>query len=483
MQNVVIQRIIGFLLILFSFTMLPPALVGYIYGDGAIAPFLDSFALMLVVGATLFLPLRNYHKELRLRDGFIVVVLVWVVFGLIGALPLILLETPNISMTDSMFESISALTTSGATVLTNIDSLPHSILFYRQQLAWVGGGGIIVLAVAVLPMLGVGGMQLYRAETPGPMKDSKLTPRITETAKAMWYVYLGLTIVCAVAYWLAGMSGFDAIGHSFATIATAGFSTHDASMGYFNSKTIELVAVVFMILAAINFSLHFIAWRNLNLMGYFQDTEAKAYLVVLGLLSSITIGYLYVADTFDSFGDALHHGVFQTVSMATSTGFFTAQYAAWPGFLPVLLIFSTFIGGCAGSTCGGIKVIRILLLFKQGIREIKLLIHPNALIPVKVGGKPISDRVINAVWGFFSLYVLAFVVLLLTLMAMGMDQVTAFSALAACLNNVGLGLGEVSSNFGSISDQAKWVLGFAMLLGRLEVFTLMVLFTATFWRK
>jgi trk system potassium uptake protein TrkH len=382
-----------------------------------------------------------------------------------------------------VFEAVSALTTTGATVLTNIDSLPHAILYYRQQLQWMGGMGIIVLAVAILPMLGIGGMQLYRAETPGPMKDNKLTPRITETAKALWYIYLGLTIACAVAYWIVGMSGFDAIAHSFSTIAIGGFSTHDASMGYFNNKAIEIVAVVFMTLAGVNFSLHFVAWRNLSFRTYFQDPEAQAYLVVLGLLALITTGYLYISDTFSTFGAALHHGVFQAVSMGTTSGFTTAEYYAWPGFLPVMLIFSSFIGGCAGSTGGGMKVIRALLLFKQGIREIKRLIHPNALISVKVGGKPMPERVINAVWGFFSLYVASFVVLLLTLMAMGMDQITAFSAIAACLNNLGPGLGEVGANYAGISDQAKWVLGFAMLLGRLEIFTLLVLFTTTFWRK
>ena len=468
---------------LFSFTMLPPALFGVYYGDGAVWPFLDSFVLNFVLGAVIYLPVKNFRKELRLRDGFIVVVVFWVVWSIAGAVPLLLSENPAISITDSVFESVSALTTTGATVLTNIDSLPHSILFYRQQLQWLGGMGIIVLAVAILPMLGIGGMQLYRAETPGPMKDNKLTPRITETAKALWYIYLGLTIACAVSYWIAGMNGFDAIAHAFSTIAIGGFSTHDASIGFFDSDPIKFVAVVFMLLAGMNFSLHFVAWRSLRISTYLHDPELRAYLLMLSILSVITVSYLYFMGTFESFTESIAHGVFQAVSIGTTTGFTSADYYAWPGFLPVMLLFSSFIGGCAGSTGGGMKVIRALLLYKQGIREITRLIHPSALITVKIGGKSMSERVISSVWGFFALYVASFVFLLLLMMAMGMDQVTAFSAIAACLNNLGPGLGDVGANYAAISDEAKWVLGLAMLMGRLEIFTLLVLFTSTFWRK
>jgi len=478
-----IQRIMGLLLMLFSFTMLPPALIGLAYGDGEVLPFVWSFLLNLCSGLLIWLPVRKHRVELRLRDGFIVVVVFWLVWGFAGAVPFLFAENPSISISDSVFESISALTTTGATILTNIDTLPHSILFYRQQLQWLGGMGIIVLAVAILPMLGIGGMQLYRAETPGPMKDNRLTPRITETAKALWYIYLGLTILCALAYWAAGMGGFDAVSHAFSTIAIGGFSTHDASIGYFNSRSVEIVAVIFMLLAGLNFSLHFVAWRSLSPKAYIRDPEAQTYLFVLGVLAFITTGYLYISDTYPSFLDALHHGIFQAVSIGTTSGFSTAEYHSWPGFLPVLLIFSSFIGGCAGSTGGGLKVIRFLLLFKQGVREITRLIHPNAQISVKIGKKALPERVINAVWGFFSLYVACFVLLMLTLMAMGMDQITAFSAVAACMNNLGPGLGDVGVNYASISDQAKWVLGFAMLLGRLEIFTLLVLFTTTFWRK
>lgn len=483
MQRSAIQRIIGILLMLFSVTMLPPVVVGFIYGDGAIIPFLTAFMVLLIIGLISWLPVKSVHRDLRLRDGFVIVVVFWLVLGMSGSLPFILSDTPVISVTDAVFESVSALTTTGATVITGIDQLPHSILFYRQQLQWLGGMGIIVLAVAILPMLGIGGMQLYRAETPGPMKDNKLTPRITETAKALWYIYLGLTIVCAICYWLAGMNVFDAISHSFSTVAIGGFSTHDASMGYFDSAAIEGVAVVFMLLAGVNFSLHFLAWRSLTLKPYIHDPEVRAYFTVLIIVAGITTTYLYLTGTFDNFGSSLHHGIFQAVSIGTTSGFTTAQYYAWPGFLPVLLIFSSFIGGCAGSTGGGMKVIRVLLLYKQGIREITRLIHPSAVISVKVGNKALSEPVINAVWGFFSLYVASFVILMLLLLATGQDQVTAFSAVAACINNLGPGLGDVGENYGHIDDVAKWILCFAMLLGRLEIFTLLVLLTPTFWRK
>jgi trk system potassium uptake protein TrkH len=484
-QLVVIQRILGVLLMLFSVSMLPPALVGLIYGEShaSLMAFVDGFLLTLAAGFLLWLPVRRMRKELRLRDGFVVVVMFWSVLGIVGALPLYLSPQPSVSVTDAVFESISGLTTTGATVLVGLEELPKSVLFYRQQLQWMGGLGIIVLAVAILPMLGIGGMQLYRAETPGPMKDSKLTPRITETAKALWYIYLGLTVACGLAYWAAGMEVFDAIAHAFSTIAIGGFSTYDASMGHFESPLIEGVAVVFMVLAGANFALHFMAWRRMSLAAYAQDSEFKTYLSILVTVSAITVVYLILTATFETSWEAFHHGVFQTVSIATTTGFTTSGYHSWPGFLPVLLLFLSFVGGCAGSTGGGIKVIRILLLFKQGMREIKRLVHPNAQIIVKVGRQPLSDRVIEAVWGFFAAYVAVFAFILLVLMASGLDQVTAFSAVAATINNLGPGLGEVAANFAGLSDFAKWVLCLAMLLGRLEIFTVLILLTPAFWRR
>jgi len=483
MQLLVIQRVLGLLLMLFSLTMLPPAVIGWALGDPSITPFLDGFALTLVTGLLFWLPTQNVRRDLRVRDGFVVVVMFWVVLGLFGALPLMISEQPKISVTDAVFESMSGLTTTGATVIVGIDALPKSIQFYRQELQWLGGMGIIVLAVAILPMLGVGGMQLYRAETPGPIKDVKLTPRITETAKYLWYIYLGLTVACALAYWSAGMGPFDAVSHSFSTVAIGGFSTHDESLGFFDSPLIEGVAVVFMLLAGANFALHFLASRTLSLRTYAQDSEFKAYAGILLTVAVITCGYLIVTGTFPEPWNALHHGIFQAVSIGTTTGFTTAEYHAWPGFLPVLLLFVSFIGGCAGSTGGGIKVIRVLLLYKQGLRELMRLVHPRSHITVKIGGKPLPDRVIDAVWGFFSAYVAVFAIILLLLMASGLDQVTAFSAVAATMNNLGPGLGEVGSNYSELNAFAKWMLCLSMLLGRLEIFTLLILVTPAFWRK
>jgi trk system potassium uptake protein TrkH len=438
---------------------------------------------VLLLGLTMWLPARRHKNDLRVRDGFLLVVLFWFVLGLAGAVPFLVADNPELSVTDAIFESFSGLTTTGATVITGLDDLPESILFYRQQLQWLGGMGIIVLAVAIMPMLGVGGMQLYRAETPGPHKDAKLTPRIAETAKALWYIYAGLTIACGVSYWMAGMSAFDAIGHSFSTVAIGGFSTHDHSIGYFQSSTIESIAVVFMFLAGMNFALHFMVWRSVSQKTYQFDTEVRAYLGVLFLVTAITVGYLYYTDTFNLLIDSLQSGLFQAVSIGTTTGFTTEEYFVWPGFLPVMLLFVSFIGGCAGSTGGGMKVIRFWLLIKQGHRETMRLIHPNAQIPVKVNSKPMPDPVIDAVWGFFAAYVGSFVVIMLFLMATGLDQVTAFSAVAACMNNLGPGLGGVGANYVEINDPAKWALSFAMMLGRLEIFTLLILFTRAFWKR
>jgi len=463
--------------------MLPPLLLALWFDEGSKAAFTTAMLGVLLVGSLFWYPVRNQRKELRIRDGFVVVTLFWVVLALVGAIPFALAEQPHMGFTDAMFESTSGLTTTGATVITGIDRLPLSIQFYRQELQWLGGMGIIVLAVAVLPMLGIGGMQLYRAETPGPMKDNKLTPRITETAKALWYIYLGLTISCALAYWVTGMGLFDAIAHAFSTVAIGGFSTHDLSIGYYQSPAIEIVAVVFMLLAGINFSLHFLVWRSMNPLIYLRDSELKAYLTLLVLAAAVTVLYLYFSKTFEDFADALHHGIFQAVSIGTTTGFTTAAYFYWPGFLPVMLLFTSFIGGCAGSTGGGMKVIRFLLLFKQGMREITRLVHPNAQIPVKVGNKAMPERVVEAVWGFFATYVGCFTIMMLVLLATGLDQVTAFSAVAACLNNLGPGLGEVGLHYGDINNTAKWVLCLAMILGRLEIFTLLVLLSPAFWRR
>jgi len=483
MHLFVVQRILGVLLMLFSLTMLPPMLLSLWYQDGALLGFTDGFLLTLGLGVAIWAPVRRRYRELRVRDGFLVVVMFWTVLGLTGALPFLLAQNSGFSIPDAVFESISGLTTTGATVIVGIDRLPISILYYRQQLQWLGGMGIIVLAVAVLPMLGIGGMQLYRAETPGPMKDSKLTPRITETAKALWLIYLTLTIACGLAYWAAGMRPFDALGHAFATVAIGGFSTHDASIGYYDSATIELIAVVFMILSGANFALHFQMVRRRSLRVYLQDPEFRGYITILGLVFLIVSVSLHAMQVYSDWGDSLIRGLFQAVSIGTTTGFTTADYSLWPGFISILLLFTSFIGGCAGSTGGGIKVIRFLLLIKQGAREINRLIHPNAEIPIRIGNKTIPRRVVDAVWGFFALYVASFSVMYLVLASTGLDLMTAFSAVAASINNLGPGLAGVGANYAGLGDHAKWILCFGMLMGRLEIFTLLVLLTPAFWQK
>jgi len=483
MNWTVVLRILGLLLMMFSLTMLPPIAISLYFDEQSWLPFVRGFALTLLAGFIIWVPVRKFHQDLRLRDGFLVVASFWTVLGAFGAVPLFFAETPAMSVTDAIFESMSGLTTTGATVLTGLDSLPKSILYYRQQLQWLGGMGIIVLAVAVLPMLGIGGMQLYRAETPGPVKDTKLTPRITETAKALWLVYCAFTILCGISYWLVGMGWFDALCHAFSTVAIGGFSTHDLSIGYFDSAAVDLVAIVFMFAAGINFSLHFFTWRHLEIKHYALDPEFRAYVFMLITVSFIVILLLYFSETYANSGDTFINGLFQAVSIATTTGYTTANYAAWPGALPVLLIFASFVGGSAGSTAGGLKVIRCLLIAKQGLREIVRLVHPSAEIPVKLGNAAVSFRVVDAVWGFFSIYVIVFSVMLLVMMGMGLDQVTAFSAVAATLNNLGPGLGDVAGGFMSLSDHAKWVAISGMLLGRLEIFTLLVLITPTFWRR
>jgi len=478
-----IQRILGLLLMVFSLTMLPPVGVSLHYADGSHAAFLAAFAWLVAVGAAVWWPARRDRRDLRLRDGFMVVTLFWTVLGTAGALPLYISDQPAIGLTDAVFEAVSGLTTTGATVLVGLDALPRSILYYRQQLQWLGGMGIVILAVALLPMLGVGGMSLYRAELPGPVKDTKLAPRITQSARMLWVVYVTITAACAAGYALAGMSAFDAIGHAFATVAIGGFSHYDASLGQFDSRAVELVAVFFMLVGAMNFGLHFVAWRSRRLGAYWRDPECAAFLRLMLGVSMVTLVYLLVAGDYDDTVQLAFDGVFQAISVATTTGFTTSHYHHWPAGLPVLLLFASFIGGCAGSTAGGLKVVRCLLLVKQGRREIIRLVHPTAEIPVQLGGRAVPLRVVDAVWGFFAVYVGVFIVLMLSMMATGLDQVTAFSAVAATVNNLGPGLGEVANNYASMNLAAKWICVLAMLLGRLEIFTLLILFTITFWRK
>jgi len=480
-QLQVVQRVVGALLTLFSASMLTPMLVDLLYGEDAWFPFLGAFVATCGVGLALFLPVRRERGQLRLRDGFVVVVLFWAVLGIFGGLPFLLHEPLDLTVSQAIFESMSGLTTTGATLIVGLDALPHSILFYRQQMQWLGGMGIIVLAIAVLPMLGIGGQQLFRAETPGISKD-KLTPRIAQTAKALWYIYLGLTVSCAVAYALAGMSVFDALGHAFSTVAIGGFSTHDNSIGYFDSSLIEMIATFFMFLSGANFALHFAAVRSLDGRSYLRDEEFRVYAAILLTLTVIVAGYLFLTGTSDA-KDAFVNGLFHVVSIGSTTGFTSEAYFEWPTFLPVLLLFASFIGGCTGSTGGGMKVLRVLLLYKQAQRELRRLLHPNAKIMVKVGGKAMSNPMIDVVWGFFAAYVALLTIMLLLLMAAGLDQESAFSAVVACLNNLGPGLGVVAANYSTLGDFELLVLSSAMLFGRLEIFTLLVLFTPTFWRR
>ncbi|MGR9107046.1 MAG: TrkH family potassium uptake protein [Gammaproteobacteria bacterium] len=477
-----IQRIVGLLLMVFSLTLVPPVGVSLFCHDDTASPFLIAFVIILSLGFFCWYPVRRASQDLRTRDGFLVVVLFWLVLGLVGAVPFILAHHPHMSLTDATFESISGLTTTGATVISGLDSLPASILYYRQQLQWLGGMGIVVLAVAILPMLGIGGMQIYRAEMPGPDKDARLTPRITQTAKALWLIYLGYTVACAAGYWLAGMSLFDAVGHSFATISTGGFSTHDASFGYFQSPVINAVAVLFMVMAGLNFTVHYQVFALRSIGVYSRNEEVRAYLYLLAGNVVLISSYLFVAYHAESWFETVQHVIFQVVSFSTSTGFTSTDYQQWPVLVPVQLIFISFIGGCASSTAGGMKVVRVLLLFKQGMREIARLVHSHVEIPIKLEHKSVSGRVIDAVWGFFAVYIISFGVLMMLMMGVGVDQVTAFSAVSTTLNNLGPGLGEVTTSFISLPDSAKWISCLSMLLGRLEVFTLLVLFTPVFWR-
>jgi trk system potassium uptake protein TrkH len=478
-----VQRVVGLLLALFSFTMLPPVVVDLIYGGGTPMAYLTGFAVTMASGLAIWFPVRRYRRELKLRDGFLVVVLFWAVLGLFGAIPMYLAAAPRLSISQAVFEAISGLTTTGATVLVGLDLLPKGLLYYRQQLQWLGGMGIIVLAVAILPLLGVGGMQLYRAETPGPVKDTKLTPRIKETARTLWIIYVGITVACAGAYMLAGMSFFDALAHAFSTVANGGFSTYDASIGHFRSSAVELICVVFMLIAATNFALHFAAFRQRAPGSYIRDPEFRAFISILAVVTLAVTTILWASGTYGDAFTAFLRALFQTVSIGTTAGFTTADYTLWPALLPPILILVSFIGGCAYSTGGGIKVVRIMLLFKQGIREVVRMIHPSAELPIKLGHRTVPDRVIQAVWGYFSVYMGFYMILFVLMLASGLDMVSAFAAVAATINNLGPGLGEVAGNFSSVNAFGLWVGVFAMLLGRLELFPLLVLLTPYFWRR
>ena len=482
MQLSIVAKTIGLLLMVFSFAQVPPLVVDLIYAEGEYISFLYSFLLTVLGGLVLWWPFREVKKDFRLREGVLIVVCFWIVLSLFGTLPFLITDSiSKLSFSDAFFESMSGLTTTGATVLSQLDDLPKSILFYRQQLQWLGGMGIIVLAVAVLPLLGVGGMELYHAESSGIAKD-RLTPKLRDIAIALWKIYVSLTVLCAIGYFFSGMSIFDAISHSFSTVAIGGFSTHDGSIGYFNSPAIEMIAMFFMFLAGINFSLHFVAWNNRSLVDYIKDSEFKTYSMVLICSTIIVIAALSFNSQYESSSETLRHSLFQTISIATTTGFTSQNFSNWPAAIPVFLIMMSFIGACVGSTGGGIKVVRILVMFRLGMKEIHKFIRPNAQVSVKLNKSSINEKALVSVLGFFSLYAISFFLILMLLMFAGLDQVTAYSATAATMNNLGPGLGDVAQNYGSLGEVAKWILSFSMLIGRLEVLTIIAIFHKAFWR-
>ncbi len=480
---VAVQRIVGLLLMLFSLTMLPPIGVDLLYGEHKFHAFVAAMWITLITGTVIWLPARKVRSELKVRDGFLITVLFWTVLGTFGAIPFYFTDSAWHSVTDAVFESVSGLTTTGSTVVAQgVDELPHSLNYYRVQLHWLGGMGIIVLAVAVLPMLGVGGMQLYMAETPGPMKNSKLTPRITETARVLWLVYATLTVICALVFWALGMSPFDAICHAFSTLSAGGFSTHDASIGYFDSLPIEIATIVFMLIAASNFTLHYMAWQRRSLSVHFRNGEFRTFLTLFAVFAVFVCVPLIVYGTYTP-GEAIRHGVFQLVAFGTDAGFATADPTNWPSYTPLLVVLASFMFGCSGSTAGGVKMIRLILFVKQALRELQRLVHPSAQLLIKIDGKTVSNDIVYAVGGFFSVYVGLTIILTFAMVGTGLDTVTAFSAVASSINNAGPGLGSVYANMASVSTAGKWIMIFAMLLGRLEIFTLLVVFTPSFWRR
>jgi trk system potassium uptake protein TrkH len=479
-----VAHVLGLMMAFFGLLYLLPIAWSLAVRDGAVIDFVAAAGINIVAGAAVALATRRFRRELKPRDGFLLVTLSWVLMSGSAAIPL-MIALPDLSFTDAYFEAMSGLTTTGSTVLNHLDDLPQSINLWRHILHWVGGIGIIVLVVAVLPLLGVGGMQLYKAETPGPVKDEKLTPRITETAKALWFTYLAITVVGIVGLRIAGMSWFDAICHGFSAIALGGFSTHDVSVGFFDSFAIELVLIAIMVVAAINFARHFMAFRTLSFKPYAKDSEGKAVLNVLGASVVIVSVLLWIDGTYPTTMEGFRHSVFNVVSIATTTGFVTEDYEQWPAFLPVWLLFLSCITCSTGSTGGGIKMFRTLLLVRQARRELKQLIHPSAVIPIRIGGQPIPDRVAYSVLAFIFLYFGTSLVMTFALLATGLDFISSFSAAVGSMNNLGPGLGAVgpSTNFSGLTDVQTWICTFAMLIGRLEIFSVLVLFTATFWRR
>jgi trk system potassium uptake protein len=476
--------VLGGILMLFAVAMLVPTAWSFVAGDAALVAYDEAILITAGTGAALFFGCRKVRRELLPRDGFLLVTLVWSVLPAFGALPLMFFM-PQLSFTDAYFEAMSGLTTTGATVITGLDDLPDSINVWRCLMVLVGGMGIVVLAVAILPLLGVGGSQVFKAETPGPMKDDKLTPRIAETARGLWTVYFGIATACFLSFRAAGMSWPDAFMHMCSTMGLGGFSSHDASFGFWDSPLIEAVAVVFMLLASLNFALYFVAWRKRRISVLWRDLEARACWVVMVLSVLLVAAYLSYHGVYDSFWLSLRHSAFNLISIATTTGFASVDYAEWPIFAPILMIFLSCFATSAGSTGGGIKMIRALLLVKSARRELTRIVHPRAIAPVTLGGAIVDSQVLFSVLAFMLVYGATMIGATMLLLFSGLDVITAFTAVVAMINNMGPGLGNVgpSSNFQSLTDFQTWVCSITMMLGRLEIFSVLVLFTAHFWRK
>jgi len=479
-----ILNLLAAVVMLFAVAMLAPLGVSLLYRDGAENAYDIAIVVTALAGGVCWMLTRRGRRDLRTRDGFVFVALVWAVLPAFAALPLIA-HLPTLSLTDAYFESMSGLTATGATVLSGLDALPPSINLWRCMLQWLGGMGVIVLVVAVLPLLGVGGRQLLKAETPGPMKDQQLTPRIASTAKGLWLVYVLLTALCALAYFGAGMNALDAIMHAFTTVSLGGFSSHDASIGYWASPAIEAWAILFMVVAGVNFGTHFLVLRRRSLRSYAMDTEARAFVAVLLASVALHAGYLFLQGVYEDSGEALRYAAFNVVSVATTTGYSTTDYARWPVFVSLSMLMLCTFCTCSGSAGGGIKMMRALLMLQQTSRELARIAHPRALIPVKLGGQVVENNVIFAVLAFMLVYGATLTALTMLLTATGLDFLTAFSAAASTLNNLGPGLGEVgpASTFAALSDFQTWILTVAMLLGRLELLTVFVLLSPAFWRR
>lgn len=479
-----VAHVLGTMMALFAITFLMPLVSALVFQDGTFDDFAIAAGINIVAGLAIAAATRRYKRELKARDGFLLVTLAWALMSLSAAVPL-MIALPGISFTDAYFEAVSGLTTTGSTVITGLENLPPSINLWRHALHWFGGIGIIVLAVAVLPLLGVGGMALYRAETPGPVKDEKLTPRITETAKALWLTYIGITAIGVVALRSAGMNWFDALCHTFSAMGLGGFSTRDASIGAFDSVAIEVVLIVLMLVATLNFSRHFMALRGRTLAPYRNDSEAKVIFLLVGGSVLAIAALLTAHGTYPTFIEALRHSAFNVVSVASTTGFVSQDFGLWPIFAPVWMLFLSCIICSTGSTGGGIKMFRTLLLARQAQREMKLLVHPSAVIPIRIGGHIVQDRIAYSVLAFIFLYFQTIAVLTFAMLLTGMDLVTAFTSVVASVNNLGPGIGQTGSagNYQGLTDLQTWICTVAMLLGRLEIFSVLILFTVAFWRK